>query len=101
MSKITQYARGQKCTIRIPHVCNHNPDTTVFCHLSGVRFGHGIGNKVADIFGAFGCSSCHDLVDGRSSNIYKYTKQELKLMHLEGVIETQAILMREGLIKCD
>ena len=98
MSKITASARGRDCTIRIPQVCNHNPETTVFSHLSGVRFGHGIGQKVADIFGAFGCSSCHDAIDGRTPTQYKRT--ELKLMHLEGVIETQSILIKEGLIKC-
>ena len=98
-TKITKSARGQNCTIRIPNVCNHNPETTVFCHVSGVRFGHGMAQKVNDIFGAYCCSSCHDAIDGRTPTQYKRT--ELKLMHLEGVIETQSILIKEGLIKCE
>ena len=99
MSKITKSAKGRGCTIRIPTICNHNSDTVVFAHISGVRFGHGVGQKVNDAFGAFACSSCHDAVDGRTHT--QYRRAELKLMHLEGVIETQAILINEGLIKVE
>lgn len=98
MSKITKSARGQSCTVRIPSICNGNNETVVLAHINGVRFGHGIGQKVNDAFGAYACSSCHDAVDGRTPT--QYRRAELKLMHLEGVIETQAILMQEGLIKC-
>ena len=29
MSKITQSARGERCQIRFPGICNHDPETTV------------------------------------------------------------------------
>ncbi len=96
MSKLTQSARDEHCTIRVPGVCNHNPETTVLAHLSGIRYRHGVGRKVADIFGAFACSACHDCVDGRVRS--RYTKDQLRLMHLEGVIETQMLLMDKGLL---
>ena len=93
MSKITQSAKGKDCQIRIPSVCNGDPSTVVHCHLNG----GGMGMKHHDIHGARGCSSCHDAVDGRKKTFY--TRNELKLMHLEGVVRTQQQLLDEGLIK--
>jgi hypothetical protein len=96
MSKITQSARGQDCTVRLIG-CNNNSETTVLAHLNGIRFKHGMGKKVNDIHGAWCCSNCHDLLDGRCKTNY-YTKQELRLAHLEAVIETQIKLIEKGLI---
>jgi hypothetical protein len=96
MSNITKAARGQNCTIRLPGICNFNPETTVFAHISGVRFHKGMGNKVLDALGAFSCSSCHDCIDGRVKT--SYTREELKLAHYEGVFETQIYLIENGLI---
>jgi len=97
MSKITESARGENCTIRLPGYCNGNPETVVLAHLNGVRFGHGTGQKVADIHGAYACSDCHDVVDGRQRT--NYSALELKEMHLAGVIETQIKLIAKGLLK--
>jgi len=83
-------AKGRECQIRIPVICNGNPDTTVLCHLPG----GGMGYKQNDLFGAWGCSSCHDAVDGRV--IVKQTIDLLMLWHHEAVIRTQQILMDEG-----
>jgi hypothetical protein len=96
MSAITKSAKGENCTIRLPSVCNHNPETVVLAHLNGVRFGHGVGHKVNDQFAAYSCSCCHDAVDGRVKT--SYSKTELKLAHLEGVIETQIKLKEKGLM---
>lgn len=65
MSKITESARGEECLVRIPAVCNHNPETTVFAHyrLAGTC---GMGKKPKDTQGAYACSSCHDEVDRRT-----------------------------------
>lgn len=94
MSKITQSAKNQPCTVRLPFVCNHDESTTVFAHISGVRHGHGMGIKTQ--FGAYACSSCHDVLDGRAKT--GYTREYVKLAHLEGVIETMSILIEEGLM---
>lgn len=96
MSKITASARGEDCTIRLPSICNHNPETTVLAHLSGIRFGHGTGQKVNDLHAAYSCSCCHDAVDGRIGT--PFSKEYLKLSHLEGVIETQIKLKEKGLM---
>lgn len=93
-SKIRRSAQGQDCTIRIPGVCNGNPETTVLCHLPG----GGIGAKRSDIHGAYGCSACHDAVDGRRT-VAGLWGEEIAQYHLEAVIRTQEILLRDGLIK--
>ncbi|WP_265554899.1 DUF1364 domain-containing protein [Serratia grimesii] len=57
-------ARGECCTLQIPGICNGNPKTTVLCHLPSNT--HGMGYKSDDYWAVFGCSSCHDVIDGRS-----------------------------------
>lgn len=63
--KLRDSAQGQDCQLRIPGVCNGNPETVVWCHLNGQEYGKGMGHKSHDIFGFYGCSACHDVYDGR------------------------------------
>jgi len=91
--KIRDSARMESCQIRLPGVCNQNPETTVFCHDEG----GGTGNKVSDIFGAYGCSDCHDMVDGRVPNIF--VECCLERFFTQGILRTQQILIDKGLIK--
>jgi len=92
MSKLRKSAKGRECQIRIPGVCNGNPETVVLCHLPG----GGMGAKTHDMFGAFGCHACHDATDGRSRT--GYDANAIKLWFMEGVIRTQQIWLEEGLI---
>lgn len=92
--KYTKSARNQECQIRVPGVCNRNPETTVFAHLNGA----GMGYKFPNIIGSYACSSCHDAVDYRANN-KNYSEDELKLMLLEGMIRTQMIMIREGILE--
>jgi hypothetical protein len=96
MSKLTQAARGKDCSVRIIGYCNGNAETVVSAHINGTRFGHGTGQKVSDLLAADCCSSCHDVLDYRVRS--NYTKEELKLFHYEGVMETLLRRQREGLI---
>ena len=93
MSKIRQSAKGEQCQIRLPGVCNHNPETTVFCHY---RMNTGIGQKPSDLFGAYGCDACHSEVD-RRTRIHEI--EYVKLAFAEAVFRTQLILINKGLIK--
>ena len=62
-AKLRKSARHQQCTFQIPGVCNHNPETTVLCHL---QFDGGImGGKENDLSAAYGCSDCHWTIDNR------------------------------------
>lgn len=93
--KLTDSAKGKDCTVRIKGVCNFDNTTTVFAHLGGA----GMGTKASDIHGAYCCSACHDWLDGGYFKSGFVKKEERDLMHLEGVIETQQIMINEGLIK--
>ena len=56
---IRKSAQGQTCTMRSDW-CEGRIDTVVFCHLPVRRFGlGGMGMKVPDIFGNYGCHQCH------------------------------------------
>lgn len=98
MSKITEAARGQNCTIRGP-ICNRNPETTVATHFRNLRLGSGMGIKPPDLFVAFGCSDCHDWVDGRH-DVEGFNGTDRRHAHMLGVLETQKWLLDNGYIKC-
>ena len=55
-------ARGQPCLLQSP-LCNHNCETTVACHGSGVANGKGMGYKVGDHLTVWGCSDCNHYTD--------------------------------------
>lgn len=98
MSKITESARGEDCTIRIPGTCNFNPETVVLCHDSG----GGMGAKVPDYQAAYGCSACHDVVDGRAKAIWngrELHRIDIRLYFVDGIFETQAKLVEKGLLR--
>lgn len=96
MTDLRQYARGKQCSIRVPEYCNFNPETTVWCHIRLIGVS-GFGIKAPDVLGAFGCSACHDVVDGRTKT--DYTHAELRLMHLEGMARSQAWLVSEEILR--
>ena len=97
MSMITKFAKGRNCTIRLPNICNHDPETSVMTHVpSGIRFGKGIGYKPSDLLVAIGCSECHAHTDGRIKS--NFDRDFLMLCWWEGHGETMIILEREGII---
>lgn len=65
--KILAAAKGEECTANIPGVCNFNHETTVAAHSPFKSMdGGGMAHKPPDYAIAFLCSSCHDLIDGRT-----------------------------------
>lgn len=60
-NKLRKSARGQDCTLSIPDVCNYNPETVVLCHFPSEI----AASKSTDMSSGFGCSACHDVIDGR------------------------------------
>ena len=98
-SKYTKSARGQECQVRIPNVCNHNPETVIFAHLNGA----GMGMKHADIHGAYACSDCHIWLDGgyikATEPAIQNSRADRDLYHLEGMVRTQQIMIKESTIK--
>ena len=97
MRSLREEAKGRDCCVRIPGICNKNPETVVLAHLNNKSlFGVGVGQKVPDIFGAWACSACHDAVDSRNFGICDY--DVVKVAFYEGVFRTQNILLQEGKI---
>ena len=92
MSKLRKSVRGWNCQVRIPGYCNHDPETVVLAHLNG----GGMGRKRPDIHGAACCSRCHDVLDRRLK--WPYDRDMLELWHLWGVIRTQELWRKMGLI---
>ena len=94
MTNLRQEARGEACEIRSP-VCNYDPETTVLAHyrLIGIS---GMGMKSPDLIAAHACSDCHDLVDGRR-HLAALKRTDVQLLHLQGVVRTQAKLIKRGL----
>lgn len=94
MSKITRSAQGQQCQVRMPGICNGNPETVVFAHyrLAGSC---GTGIKPSDLLGAYACSACHNEADRRTRLINYETA---RLYHAEGVLRTQLILRKNNVI---
>ena len=94
--KLRASARGRNCTLNIVGVCNSNPETVVLCHLPD-ETGTGImAGKSDDWIAVFGCSSCHDILDGRVySNI---SKKDLDFYSHRALLRTWRIMIEEGLI---
>jgi hypothetical protein len=88
-------AQGRPCMVRLPDICNHNPETTVLAHIrmAGIS---GMGIKADDLLGAWACSACHDAID-RRSNI-DLDRDYVRLAHLEGMARTIAQLRKEDSI---
>ncbi len=97
---IRRAARGQDCTLTIPGVCNGNPETTVLCHSNALADGKGMGLKAPDTAAAFGCSSCHDVLDGRRPRPGGLTKTDMDEIFYAGMLLTHAMLRACGLMPC-
>lgn len=84
---LRKLAQGKPCMVRLPG-CNGDPATTVLAHyrLAGYT---GLGIKPDDFaFGAWCCSACHDLCDGRVKT--DIDRAVLRLAHAEGVMRSMA-----------
>lgn len=79
-------ARGKECMVRIPGVCNGNPETTVLAHYRMAGYS-GMGLKPDDDLGAWCCSACHDICDSRTHR-EGFDYNTIRRMHAEGVMRT-------------
>lgn len=96
MSKLTAFARGMDCTLRLPG-CSPGPDneTVVTCHLPSSRKGMGI--KSPDWWSIHACAACHDKLDGRAPVDHRevYLDEDI----LRALYETMSLRIAKGLIK--
>jgi len=87
---LRKYAAGKPCMIRIPGVCNRNPETTVLAHFRMTSLS-GLGLKAPDCMGSWACSECHLYVDTHHDS-------ETQLAFAKGVFRTQYRLHSEGVL---
>lgn len=95
MSSLRQSAKGMACLVRIPGVCSFDESTTVLAHIRCKNTG--VGMKSHDLHGAYCCARCHDVLDGRVKQ-GDFSKAELRLMHLEGMVRSQLSMLAHGYI---
>ena len=98
MSTITQSARGEECLVRLPGICNHNPETVVWIHANGSAAGKGIGVKSNDLLGAYACSACHAVVDRLVPLPAHLTREAAKLAFHEGHQRSILRLIEKGIV---
>ena len=94
MSKIRKSAKGEDCCLQIHPYCNGNPETVVLCHINSEAKGWAL--KSPDWWAVYGCSSCHDIIDGRRS--VDLDRDEIMSCIMRGLFRTQSKLMEKGLI---
>jgi hypothetical protein len=85
VADLRKLARGKPCMVRLPEICNGNPETTILAHprLAGIT---GIGMKAPDEIGAWSCSDCHDAIDRRTHT--DLDRDYVRLAHYEGILRT-------------
>lgn len=86
MSKIRESARGESCSLRVSSRCQDG-ETVVLCHLNSNY--RGVGFKSPDIWGVYGCFSCHQMLDAGRVDC----RDQLRALQ-----ETQKKLLDKGLI---
>lgn len=104
-AEIMRSARGMPCTLRIasyvPGLKCSGPETTVVAHMP-CGWGKGMSTKVTDMAGAYGCQTCHDIVDGRMSEALDYLFINHGSMvlqrYLSALTETHALMIQQGII---
>lgn len=101
--KILKAANGAPCMMDSP-VCNHDLETTVFCHLNFEWAGKGMGQKADDTAGFFGCSECHRWFDETSKYRPRVSYQELddedvlKFIAFRACVRTWRYLVETGVL---
>ncbi len=78
-------ARGQPCMVRSPH-CTFDTETTVLAHLRRVGVG-GVGLKPPDLCAVWACWACHELLDGRVTDVH-IGPDALRLLEYEALVRT-------------
>jgi hypothetical protein len=98
MTPIRRAARGQECTLQLLGVCNGDSSTVVLCHSNRLADGKGMGLKASDLAAAYGCSSCHDVLDGRAPRPAGMSKEAVEAAFDYAVQRTHEMLRALGLI---
>lgn len=100
-SPIRKSAQGEPCTLVLPGVCNHNPETVVWAHSNRYEHGKSMGRKAEDRYGCYACSSCHAVLDGQAPRPAGVSKEDVETYFIQAMGRSRAILQDKGLLKDD
>lgn len=89
-TNLRQQAAHRVCQVRLPG-CQHTNCCLAHVRLSGIS---GMGLKAPDLLGAWACDACHKAYDVHGSTDLE--RDFVDKAFLEGVIRTQAALVKEG-----
>ena len=92
--KIRDSARGEECTLKIPGACNYSPETTVLCHFT--LHNGGSAKLNGDLSAGYGCSSCHDVLDGRK--VYDWMSGDKEFYMRRSMVRTLDRLVDKGIV---
>ena len=95
--RLLDLAKHERCQIRVPGICSHDPEKTVPCHIRMVGIS-GMGKRAPPILVAWGCYDCHEVCDGRRM-VDGISKQQAELYLLQGMARTIYELNRRGHLK--
>lgn len=94
MARLRKAASGEHCTLQIHPFCTGNDEETVLAHLPSSM--KGIAIKSPDWWGAFACSACHDIMDGRRT--VELPAGEIERCIFRGLFRTWQRHLETGLI---
>lgn len=98
MSKITQSARAEVCTMNVSGVCNYNPETVVFAHFRWLG-DCGTGIKPSDLQGAYACSECNRWTDSPSPKERNVAyESDRNFYGMRAMVRTLKRLREKGLV---
>lgn len=99
MSRITESARGEACTLNFPLVCNWDWDTTVWAHSNWHDGGKAKGKKLAraDHLGCYACYACHMVLDGQARLPAHLSREFAMTRFAVAMAACEVILKRKGL----
>lgn len=89
-------AKGRQCQVRLPSICNYNPETVTLHHIKMAGL-TGTGMKANDLLGTWICSECHRAVHHTLKT--DLSRDEIRVYELEGVMRTINTLIEEEKIK--
>ena len=99
-------ANGQPCSLRIASFVGlscSGIETVVGCHLPVI--GRGVATTATYLAVAFGCQTCHEILDGRNQNALAVIRDKYPAAFgfrlLDALVETQARLVGMGLLTVD
>ena len=86
---LRKYAKNKSCMIRLPGCTNEGVVLAHYRHSAT-----GMGKKAHDLHGAWACTHCHDIVDGRK-RLDGWRLSDIDLAFFQGILRTQEKIFEE------